>query len=93
MQRKKVQPPEAGAMLSESSTSFPKSLKKEDLKPVVESLPTPSQSGGRSEGERAVGQPLATDSTAPVVPSTSRQGLLRSCSPLSGGFGQDHMII
>ena len=72
-------PPEAGVVLPEpSSTSFPKGLKKEETKPAVEPHTTPTESGGRSEGERAVGdteQSLATDSAAVVVPSTSRQGL------------------
>lgn len=65
-------PPEAGVVLPESSsTSFPKGLKKEETKPAVEPHATPTESGGRSEGERAVEdteQPIATD-------STSRQGL------------------
>ena len=69
-------PPEAGVVLPEpSSTSFPKGLKKEEAKPAVEPHTTSTESGGRSEGERAVAdteQSISTDSTAAV---TSRQGL------------------
>lgn len=72
-------PPEAGVVVpGPSSTSFPKGLKKEEAKPAVEPHATPTESGGRSEGEGRTGdteQSLSTDTTAVAVSSTSRQGL------------------